>query len=330
MYRAVHNSQINVLVRNLFSLLFFIYFIFFLGEDMEGSEVCERAVLAALRYHNVTLEENGSICLLGKFHNVLYIAIKLCFDWKVSNNAVVSRLLNDIFYCEKSFERIFVGAIFGTRVTHFLSGWKSDFDDRDENIRALAYFMDHANIGHLQYPTPASITKCRFFDVPMESYGHALPIRVAVQLGTPDILLLLLRYGASGNTDDFSPSPVEILLNKFTEFEVADDPDIRYPPQLVACLKVILRTLPSVNVSTPSHVADRSGVLTLPLYNQYPRLIERNLVPPERSGLAPPELKHLCRCRIREFLFDNWALPHGIKELRIPQCLRDYLDLMTD
>ena len=89
--------------------------------------------------------------MLGKFHNVLYVAGKLCFDWQLKNNELVSKILDDMFYCEKTFERIFVGAIFGTRVTHFLSGWKSDFDDREENVKALIYFLNHAIEARLEY-----------------------------------------------------------------------------------------------------------------------------------------------------------------------------------
>lgn len=106
---------------------------------------------AALRYHNISMAENGSVCMLGKFHNVLYVAAKLCYDWRLDNNELVANILDDMFYCEKTFERIFVGAIFGTRVTHFLSGWKSDFDDRDENVEALHYFLDHACKARLQF-----------------------------------------------------------------------------------------------------------------------------------------------------------------------------------
>lgn len=106
--------------------------------------MCERIVRAALRYHNISMAENGLVCKLGKFHNVLYVAAKLCYDWKLDNSELVGNILSDMFYCEKTFERIFVGAIFGTRVTHFLSGWKSDFDDQDENLQALVYFLDHA------------------------------------------------------------------------------------------------------------------------------------------------------------------------------------------
>ncbi|XP_015604594.1 uncharacterized protein LOC107272198 [Cephus cinctus] len=303
------------------------------AENLEREDVCERIVLAALRYHNITLVENGSVCLLGKFHNVLYVAAKLCFDWKLRNNEIVSGLLNDMFYCEKTFERIFVGAIFGTRVTHFLSGWKCDFDDRDENLRALVYFMDHAAAGKLEYRCQSTNIVRRFIDVPMESYGQVAPLRVAIQHGAPDILLIMLRYGASTDADKLAPSPIEILLSRLTEYENTAGGNTAshlYPEHLLICLKLLLRTVPTVMVKTPDHVADQSGVYRLPLYEQYPTLVEQNLVPPERSGLVPPELRHLCRCRIRESLFQNWALPHGIKSLQIPESLMSYLDLLRD
>lgn len=276
--------------------------------------------------------ENGSICLLGKFHNVLYVAAKLCYDWELANNEIVSRLLNDIFYCEKTFERLFVGAIFGTRVTHFLSGWKCDFDDREENIRALVYFLDHAISGQLEYRCESSPIKRRFIDVPMESYGQVLPLRVAIQHGAPDILLIMLRYGASTESDELAPSPIEIILTKLGEFEEQAERQekVIYPEHLVTCLKLLLRTVTTACVRTPDHIADRSGIFSVPLYEQYPNLNRQNLIPPERNGLCPAELRHLCRCRIRETLRTNWALPHGIKRLQIPESLRNYLDLLQD
>ncbi|EFN73630.1 hypothetical protein EAG_08427 [Camponotus floridanus] len=72
------------------------------AENLDKQDVCERIVISALRYHNIMKMENG--CLLGKFHNVLYVAAKLCYEWDIGNNEIVSRLLNDIFYCEKTFE----------------------------------------------------------------------------------------------------------------------------------------------------------------------------------------------------------------------------------
>lgn len=305
------------------------------AEDITRDDVCERIVQSALRYHNISMSDNGSVCLLGKFHNVLYIAAKLCYDWNLGNNEIVSRLLNDIFYCEKTFERILVGAIFGTRVTHFLSGWKSDFDDRDENIKALIYFMDHAVAAKLQYRTESSGSKRRFIDVPMESYGQVLPLRVAIQHGSPDILQVMLRYGASTESDKLAPSPIEILLTRLNEYDMEKtNENTRHvneiPDNLIKCLKLVLRTVPNASVKTPTHIAEQFGLETVPLHEQYPNLVERKLVPPDRSGLRPPELTHLCRCRIRHSLFLNWALPHGIKTLQIPNTLQDYLDLKYD
>lgn len=298
---------------------------------MDKLDVCERIVQAALRYHNVAMVENGSVCMLGKFHNVLYVAGKLCFDWKLPNNETVSRLLNDMFYCEGTFERILVGAIFGIRVTHFLSGWKSDFEDRDENINALMYFLDHATSARLEYRCLSSISKRRFIDIPMESYGQVLPLKVAVQYGSPDILLIMLRYGASSEGDKLAPAPIEILLSKLEEYQLSigkNQPD--YPQNLLICLRLLLRTITTIVVKTPNHIAAQCGVMSVSMYEQYPKLVEGNLVPPERSGLAPPELKHISRCRIRKLLHDNWQLPHGIRTLQIPYSLLDYLDLLYD
>ncbi|XP_054015429.1 uncharacterized protein LOC128896232 isoform X1 [Hylaeus anthracinus] len=301
------------------------------AENLDKQDVCERIVMSALRYHNIAMMENGYVCLLGKFHNVLYVAAKLCYDWNLENNEIVSRLLNDIFYCEKTFERILVGAIFGTRVTHFLSGWKSDFEDREENINALIYFLHHATIGRLEYRCQLLPMKRRLIDIPMESYGQALPLRVAIQNGSPDILLVMLRYGASVEPDNLAPSPLEMLLTRLSEYDPQPgQQQAVYPEPLLQCLRIVLRTVTTAFVKTPSYIADKSGVYSVSLYEQYPTLVEQKLVPPERSGLNPPELRHLCRCRIRETLFENWALPHGIQSLQIPASLRDYLDLLTD
>ncbi|KAK0085653.1 hypothetical protein PV326_005832 [Microctonus aethiopoides] len=300
------------------------------AENLETSDVCERIVMSALRYHNITMSENSSVCLLGKFHNILYVAAKLCYDWNLSNNKIVIRLLNDIYYCEKTFERIFVGAIFGIRVTHFLSGWKSDFEDRDENIRALIYFLDHSIEGKLKYITGLSSIKYRFIDVPMESYGQVLPVRVAIQHGASDILLIMLRYGASMEFDKSMPSPLENLLTRLNEYEVDQENKQIIPNNLLICLRFLLRAIPIVYVTTPEHIANECGIVRVPIYEYYPNLIERKLVPLERSGRVPPELCHLCRCSIRKRLFDNWALPHGIRTLHIPESLQNYLDLLHD
>lgn len=68
-------------------------------------------MLAALRYHETSKDNNGQVCLMGKYHNVLYIAAKLAFDWSLQDNYTVARLLDEIYYCENTFERLFLGKI---------------------------------------------------------------------------------------------------------------------------------------------------------------------------------------------------------------------------
>lgn len=166
----------------------------------------------------------------------------------------------------------------------------------------------------------------RFIDVPMESFGQVLPLRVAVQHGSPDVLLVMLRYGASTEEDNLAPAPIEILLSRLNEFE----DDRPFPPDLLACLRIILRTIPNVYVQVPSHLVATCGIQHITVYEQYPNLAARDILPPERSGACPPELRHLARCRIRQCLFQNWGLPHGIRKLQLPKSLEDYLDLLTD
>ncbi|TMW46426.1 hypothetical protein DOY81_008496, partial [Sarcophaga bullata] len=46
------------------------------GQDMHTEEVARIAVLAAVRYHREKKDQNGDVCLMGKFHNILYIALR--------------------------------------------------------------------------------------------------------------------------------------------------------------------------------------------------------------------------------------------------------------
>lgn len=128
--------------------------------------------------------------------------------------------VEEIFFCEGTFERLFLGAIFGTSAPHFIAGWKADFKDQEDNCQALVYYLQHATRAQLTFPVAVNgrstvpvQTKCvlvqrftlvclfvfkylllRFIDVPIESCGKASPLRVALQASAPDILLILLRY----------------------------------------------------------------------------------------------------------------------------------------
>ncbi|CAG4937873.1 unnamed protein product [Parnassius apollo] len=298
------------------------------GQNKSDNVTCKNFVTSALRYHNNCKSNNGDVCLMGKYHNLLYIAMKLAFDWSLQDNGVVAALLDELYACEGTFERIFLGAIFGTSAPYFLAGWKSDFMDREENVHALVFFLDHATNANLEFKEGEKTY--RFIDVPLESCGKASPVRVVIQMGAAEILMILLRFGARITSDHVSTNPIESILDRLKEY------NRKYPYELVTCLKLSLRAVPILNLTV-----DKTAFKHLELpddYNyqrkialeKYGEILEDHLIPSSRCGLQPVELKHLCRCLIRKMLWENFELPFGIQKLPIPLSLQKYLDLLDD
>ncbi|KAG8257253.1 uncharacterized protein LOC124357876 [Homalodisca vitripennis] len=294
------------------------------GDDTEGG--CERAVQAALRFHQTSKEENGGICLLGKYHNVLYVAATLCYDWQLQDTPTVSRLLQDIFACEHTFERLFVGAILGTKVTHLISGWKSDFRTREECVLAVQYFLEHATRANLQFECTAGSRN--FVDVPMESYGRATPLRVAAQAGQADVLQILLHYGAT-----VTPQPSSIdtcalqpLLHRMNDL-CHDQPEENIAKEYINCMNLLLRELPMLPTLLPYPEDDLPTDPTAPVEPRslHPRIYA--LVPPQRSGyFTAPCLRHMCRCVVRQQLRASGLIPQGISMLMLPDTVIHYLN----
>ncbi|XP_037922004.1 uncharacterized protein LOC119658603 isoform X3 [Hermetia illucens] len=259
------------------------------GQNVRPDEVARLAVLSAIKYHRENKQENGEICLMGKYHNILYIALRICWEWGVRDSAVVNVLLEEIYSCEKTFERLFLGALFGPNAPHFIAGWRSDFRDQDENTRALVYFIDHATTLGLEFQVtvnkfePSKMIK--FIDVPIESCGKSSPLRVALQATAPDLLMILLRYGADPAPPDGGSCPVIALLDKLMEKER------RYTYQLVSCLQILLRNITTIEMPYKPHVylerknrfMEKYGVLFL----------DNILNMDQVFGVMP--LKHLCR-----------------------------------
>lgn len=90
-------------------LLIYILFPFFSGQNRSDNATCKSFVSSALKYHNRCKSDNGDVCLMGKYHNLLYIAMKLAFDWSLQDNGIVAALLDEMYACEGTFERIFLG-----------------------------------------------------------------------------------------------------------------------------------------------------------------------------------------------------------------------------
>lgn len=282
----------------------------FLGENCDPQEPLREAIVTIIAHHEENRAQNGSVCMMGKFHNVLYVAIKLCYDWQLKDTQTVLTLLESIYCCEKSFERIFIGAMFGNKAPHYIAGWKSDFDSQEENLRAVVYYIDHATNGGLVLPSGNEGILTRFIDLPIESCGKSSALRVTIQLAIPDKLHILLRYGAL-LVDNREITG--LLLQRLMEFCHV------YPYNIVACLQLILRVVPTLEYYNRED-----------FFDNFSDLIDDGVVPVNRCGIAAPELKHLCRCAIRRRLWENYQLPNGIRYLEIPETLQKYVDIMED
>ncbi|KAJ8944035.1 hypothetical protein NQ314_009567 [Rhamnusium bicolor] len=225
---------------------------------------------------------NGTVCMMGKYHNILYVA--------------VSTLLEGIYACEKTFERILIGAIFGNKAPHYIAGWKCDFDTQEENLRALIYFIDKANDAGLELP-----------------------------FCNDDKLLIFLRFGAKVYNASEDSNVFEHLLNRLLEFNHV------YPYNLVSCLQLLLRVVPTIKLGIQDDITEEEYKIHRERFlEKYSNLVEDGLVPLSRYGFNSPELKHLCRCTIRERLWENYQLPNGIKSLAVPESLWRYLDILED
>ncbi|XP_053945104.1 uncharacterized protein LOC128854759 isoform X1 [Anastrepha ludens] len=294
------------------------------GQNMNTEEVARFAVLAAVRYHREKKSGNGNVCLMGKFHNILYIALRTCWDWGVRDSTVVVLLLEEIYSCEKTFERIFLGALFGPHAPHFIAGWRSDFRDQDENTRAMVYFLHHATSLSMQLPVWIARFEqermVKFIDIPIESCGRSSPLRVALQASAPDLLLILLRYGAHPNPPDGGASVVHALLEKLIEN------GRNYVLQNVSCLQILLRNIPMIEMPYKPIIYSARRELFFEKYGRL--LIDRIITKEQVYGVV--SLRHLCRCLIRDLLRQNCELPNGIDTLRLPRRLQRYIDLMEE
>ncbi|KAF7272222.1 hypothetical protein GWI33_014978 [Rhynchophorus ferrugineus] len=158
------------------------------AEDGDTNASCVIAIDTLIRYHRRAKLSNGNVCMMGKNHNILYVGLRLCYIWQVKKSGLVAELLNEIYFCEYTFERILIGAIFGTKAPHYFAGWKSDFDNQEDNFRGLIYFLDKANRSKMLFPFHWNgiLHYYRFIDLPIESCGKASILRLSVQFGLAD------------------------------------------------------------------------------------------------------------------------------------------------
>lgn len=268
-------------------------------EDDGCQAACREAVLSAIRYHRHMKNDNNGVCLLGKHHDVLYVAAKVCYDWKLEDSDAVASLLGDMFDCEKTFERLVGGAIFGVKMCQMVSGWKSDFNNREENVKALAYFIEHSYKTKSTYLVRGEGE--RFVDVPLECCGGTLPIWASLQAERRDIFDLFISYGA--------------------KVDPSCDSAIHYAKRL------------SYH-SSPSSLSDggRDSLATLlrTVNILYSPTDLPKFLPDYVTSKTTPSLKHLCKLVLRQHLSEHFQLPHGLENLSLPSDLKNYVALLSD
>lgn len=190
--------------------------------------------------------------------------------------------------------------------------------------------MDHATNANLEYQQGNKTY--RFIDVPLESCGKESPVRVVIHMVAAEMLMILLRYGARiiPSTDNVCTNPVEAILDRLNEC------NRKYLYGLVTCLKLALRAIPSVIFTTDKAEYRHLGLPEDYNYQRkialekYGDIVRDHLIPSSRCGLRPVELKHLCRCKVRHMLWENFELPFGIQKLPVPVSIQRYLDLFDD
>lgn len=275
---------------------------------------------AAIEFHDKSKVENNDVCLFGKYHNILYVAAKLCYQWALEETDIVCALLTSVYACEKTFEKFFECSIFGTKVTQLISGWRSDYCTQDENINASVYFLKHAVKGRLKF-TYDSYER-NFIDVPMHCYENLSPLKTAVKADKWDLAILLIKYGAI----TFLPaterhhemySIFRLFIQKLEQYD-----SLCYCRRNISeCFKIYIRSIPTISVVWESENKEEDTWPALMVF-----LEEMGL----ENGGQPRSLKHLARCTARRHLAEHHKLPAQFRELAIPQALESYLNLETD
>ncbi|KAK3583104.1 hypothetical protein CHS0354_036845 [Potamilus streckersoni] len=188
-------------------------------------------------------------------------------------------------------------------------------------------------------PNPAENGICYYLDLPInfhplligrmetsttyaESRVGSSALLTACQSLKPRAVLLLLRYGASpvGN-------PIRYILHQLGGMRILTTKTsltvMPNPIRLVQlCLEYCLRVLPHIRLLideqrfTVPHMDD--------VYNVTSDVISYL---PEDRYMSPASLKHLCRCKVRQYLLECDSLPDGIYKLEIANTLKAYLDL---
>lgn len=295
--------------------------------DEDPTAAAAALLEAALEYHAARLADNGGVCRLGKFHNILYVAAGVAVQQAVVDSAVVARLLEALHGCEGGLDRLVAPAVLGPRVSRLLSSWRPDDDTNEQARRRLVFFLDHARNARLTLPQPGA-APLPILTTPLPTLQGAPPLYAAVQAGDEEAVLLLLQYGAPAVTGG-PLCPLLLALRRLSALARAcmgqRDP-CSCPQDLCPCFFSHPVTFPPQEVGVLRLLQRAAGARFLPVdYTVlHPRLVSDGLLG------GPPSLAHWARYSLRAKLASNWALPHGTAALPVPPAMLPYLNLLLD
>lgn len=240
--------------------------------------------------------------------------MKVAFKLKLADNETFAKLLLSMYQCQNTFEGLYMGIFFRDTAPFF---WHTDWDSQFENYQALMYFSLRANKCGLKFGSDPH--QRNFMDVPLKCFSCS-PLKLAAQLNQPHQLLIILRYGGTVYNGYDKEDAAERIVRKLI---IQQSRGGNYLLRTLRCLRYILRAVVSLKMENIYKIDENAKESCL-------KLMERGILPANRIGINPPQLKHLARCAVRKIMIEHGMVPHGIAKLEIPEMLKQYVDLIRD
>lgn len=300
-------------------------------------------------YNIFKLYEKRLFCLTHCFSELFdrdvlqYIAVRAYWS-NLQDENFVSKLLVHLYFLDTNLKCIFLPQREWLTFHPSSNYGSTEKNVEKERICFTAFFLNLACKSRLV------IDFKRITELHLHHHAFYMhPCEVAVRTRFPELLHLLLRYGALLGCDKksirgitqtriataatffISINTIKIILDisqrKGWRIEALSK-DVEYS-KLVECGKLMMRVCPqfkkhaaAIEFRSLRRFRVRKQDLVWVIQNAIPEM--KNLI------FLPMTLKHACRLKLRHVLHNNWELPHGIKKLQIPNTLQRYLDLYCD
>lgn len=271
-------------------------------------------------------------------HLVLQSLVFLSHHWKISESNVVAQIISAVFNKYSHFT-----LLFGKKLSNPFSGQDLG-NDKDEELGQdypYVFFLNHAIRSKLEFGGR------RFVDVrlfnPLGS--RPSPVNKAACLGEKYLMLALLQSGAKLNNITNQRSWVAGLILKLLSNVARDGAmeimkgknddgmlkKFKTNPEMV-CARLLVRALPPMQKRYLQYGTNNFCKASFPDPIELIRAVsDSGLLPMLKYRFVEPShLRHLCRVIIRKQLHIDFHLPEGIRELKLPILVKNYLNLYED